>query len=82
VEDIHVELPPEKANMMRDALRIVTKIVQSLANNIQFGKEPHMAFLNDFLQANIMSVTKYLNDIYVRIEVAGKSRTDMILTQC
>ncbi len=45
---------------------IIAKIIQNLANNILFGKEPHMMRLNDFLTAHVVFVTKFLTMILVR----------------
>lgn len=44
---------------------VIAKIIQNLANNIFFGKEPHMIILNDFLRSNIVNVTLFLTDIIV-----------------
>ena len=43
----------------------IAKIMQNLANNIFFGKEAHMVTLNQFLEANIVNVTRYLSEINV-----------------
>jgi predicted transcriptional regulator len=47
-------------------LKLITKIIQNLANNIQFGKEAHMTVLNPFLKDNIVTVTKFLSEVNVR----------------
>ena len=48
---------------------VIAKIIQNLANNILFGKEAHMVILNDFLKENIVTVTKFLSEINVRVLV-------------
>jgi len=46
---------------------VVAKVIQNLANNMFFGKQVHMAPLNDFLKDNIVVVTRFLSDLNVRI---------------
>ncbi|KAG5352330.1 hypothetical protein C0989_002775 [Termitomyces sp. Mn162] len=62
-ELIDIELPKEFTIGMRRGLMVITKIIQNLANNIFFGKEAHMVVLNQFLKANITTVTRFLGDI-------------------
>lgn len=59
-ETIGVQLPNDSS---RRGLMIIAKIIQNLANNILFGKEPHMMRLNDFLTENVIHVTKFLTVI-------------------
>ena len=46
---------------------IIAKIIQNLANNVLFGKEPHMKRLNDYLAGNIKVVTQFFSIIVVGI---------------
>ena len=46
---------------------VIAKVIQNLANNMFFGKQVHMAPLNDFLKHNIVVVTRFLSDLNVRI---------------
>ncbi|KAK0207040.1 hypothetical protein DFS33DRAFT_1318594 [Desarmillaria ectypa] len=59
-ETIGIHLPNDSS---RRGLMIIAKIIQNLANNILFGKEPHMTRLNDFLTAHVVYVTKFLTMI-------------------
>ncbi|KAH9927288.1 uncharacterized protein B0H18DRAFT_1161603 [Fomitopsis serialis] len=61
-EIIDVDVPKEDWALRR-GLMLVAKIIQNLANNIFFGKEPHMIALNDFLKENIVNVTRFLSDL-------------------
>jgi hypothetical protein len=61
---VDIELP-EDNGVTRRGLMIIAKIIQNLANNVRFGKEAHMKCLNPFLEANIMTITRFLNDINV-----------------
>jgi hypothetical protein len=49
-------------------LKIIAKVIQTLANNVLFGREAHMSVLNPFLQSKIMDVFKFLSELSVRIE--------------
>ncbi|VDB87041.1 unnamed protein product [Peniophora sp. CBMAI 1063] len=69
---VDVELPKENAETIRKGLMIVAKIIQNLENNIFFGKEAHMASLNDFLHANIIHVTKYLSELSRYVPAPGE----------
>ncbi|OCH94514.1 hypothetical protein OBBRIDRAFT_722708 [Obba rivulosa] len=60
-ETVDIEVP--KNPVLRRGLMLIAKIVQNLANNIFFGKEPHMVILNDFLKENIVRVTRFLTEI-------------------
>ena len=52
--------------VIRRGLMTIAKIIQNLANNVFFGKEAYMTPLNDFLQENIVNVTRFLTEINVR----------------
>jgi hypothetical protein len=65
-ELVDVELPKDEEGMViRRGLMVIAKIIQNLANNIFFGKEPYMIGLNTFLQDNIVNVTRYLSEVNV-----------------
>lgn len=64
-ESIDIEVPKENEPTMRKGLMVVAKVVQNLANNMFFGKQAHMAPLNDFLKNNIVVVTRFLSDLNV-----------------
>jgi len=55
----------DNAPALRKGLMVIAKIIQNLANNIFFGKEPHMRPLNKFLQSNITNVTTFLSELKV-----------------
>ncbi|TCD61394.1 Ras GTPase activating protein ira2 [Steccherinum ochraceum] len=59
--DIDLEMPDDPA--IRRGLMTIAKIIQNLANNVFFGKEAYMTPLNDFLQENIVNVTRFLTEI-------------------
>jgi neurofibromin 1 len=60
-----VEIPKEEEIVIRRGLMIVAKIIQNLANNIFFGKEPYYVGLNGFLQENIVNVTRFISEVNV-----------------
>lgn len=64
-EIVDVEIPKDDGGVIRRGLMVIGKVVQNLANNIFFGKEPHMTVLNAFLHANVGRVTRYLTDVNV-----------------
>jgi hypothetical protein len=66
-ESIDIELPKENESTMRRGLMVVAKVIQNLANNMFFGKQAHMAPLNDFLKENIVVVTRFLSELNVCI---------------
>jgi len=66
--EIDIEIPQTNPVVLRQGLMIIAKIIQTLANNILFGREAHMSILNPFLQAKIMEVFKFLSELSVRIE--------------
>lgn len=57
---VDVEVPPDPN--IRHGLLMMAKITQNLANNIYFGKEIHMAALNEFMKENINKVTRFLSE--------------------
>lgn len=52
---------------LRRGLMVIAKVVQNLANNIMFGKEPHMMVLNQFLMQHVAPVTKFVSGLQVRL---------------
>jgi hypothetical protein len=66
--EIDIEIPQTNPVVLRQGLKIIAKIIQTLANNILFGREAHMSILNPFLQAKIMEVFKFLSELSVRVE--------------
>ena len=64
-EIVDVEVPNNENT--RRGLKLIAKIIQNLANNIFFGKEPHMTPLNRFLESNITNVTRFLSELHVRV---------------
>jgi hypothetical protein len=60
-ETVNIETPRDRT--LKRSLILITKVIQNLANNILFGKEQHMVVLNEFLQNNILSVSRFLKDI-------------------
>jgi hypothetical protein len=64
-ESIDIELSRENEATMRRGLLVVAKVIQNLANNMFFGKQVHMAPLNEFLKHNIVVVTRFLSDLNV-----------------
>jgi len=67
-ESIDIELPKENEHTMRRGLMVIAKVIQNLANNMFFGKQVHMAPLNEFLKNNIVVVTRFLSDLNVCID--------------
>ena len=65
-ETIDIELPSDHVAIRRGLL-VITKIMQNLANNVRFGKEAHMMCFNDFLEANIVRVMRFLTDVNVGV---------------
>ncbi|KAG6919754.1 hypothetical protein DXG01_001588 [Tephrocybe rancida] len=78
-ETIDIELPKESSAGMRRGLMVITKIIQNLANNIFFGKEAHMVVLNQFLKANIATVTRFLGEIALKKPVSPSEDHDQWL---
>lgn len=67
--EIDVEVPQTNPVVLRQGLMIIAKIIQTLANNVLFGREAHMSILNPFLQSKIMEVFKFLSELSVRVEL-------------
>lgn len=65
--EIDVEIPQTNPVVLRQGLKIIAKVIQTLANNVLFGREAHMSILNPFLQSKIMDVFKFLSELSVRI---------------
>jgi hypothetical protein len=72
--EIDVEIPQSNPVVLRQGLKIIAKIIQTLANNVLFGREAHMSILNPFLQTKIMDVFKFLSELSVRVEFFVASR--------
>ncbi|QRV73161.1 GTPase-activating protein [Ceratobasidium sp. AG-Ba] len=61
-ENVDIELPRENARIRR-GLMLITKIIQNLANNVLFGKEPYLIPLNKLLEENIVPLARFLNEV-------------------
>jgi hypothetical protein len=72
-EIVDVEVPKDDSMIIRRGLMVVAKIIQNLANNIFFGKEAHMVVLNNFLEDNIVNVTRFLSEINVSLNKTSKN---------
>ena len=77
--EIDVELPQNNPVVLRQGLKIIAKIIQTLANNILFGREAHMSILNPFLQERVVHVFKFLSELSVRRVVFIASRITNII---
>ena len=64
-EIIDIEIPKENSAVLRRGLMVIAKIIQNLANNALFIKEPHMMIFNNFLEDNITDVTRFLSEMHV-----------------
>ena len=64
--EVDVEIPQNNPLVLRQGLKIIAKIIQTLANNILFGREAHMSILNPFLQERVVHVFKFLSELSVR----------------
>lgn len=64
--EVDVEIPQNNPVVLRQGLKIIAKIIQTLANNILFGREAHMSILNPFLQERVVHVFKFLSELSVR----------------
>jgi hypothetical protein len=62
---VDVEIPKYDGGLVRRGLMVIAKVIQSLANNIFFGKEAHMVTLNKFLENHIVNVTRFLSELSV-----------------
>jgi hypothetical protein len=71
---VDIELPRDNARIRR-GLMLITKIIQNLANNVLFGKEPYLIPLNNLLEANIVPLARFLNEVivslYLRVQRAS-----------
>ena len=65
--EIDIEIPQSNTLVLRQGLKIIAKVIQTLANNVLFGREAHMSILNPFLQSKIMDVFKFLSELSVRM---------------
>ena len=61
---------------LRRCLVIVTKVLQNLANRVQFSKEPFMYFLNPFIDDNL-DVIRSLFDQYADLQADAPSSSDV-----
>lgn len=61
--EIDIELPQDNPVVLRQGLMMIAKIIQTLANNVLFGREVHMSILNPFLESKIMEVLKFLSEL-------------------
>src|ERR1700728_3232610 len=66
-EIVDVDVPKDDSGRMRRGLMVIAKVIQNLANNIFFGKEAHMVCLNEYLQKNVICVTRYLSEVNVSL---------------
>ncbi|KAG8745587.1 Ras GTPase activating protein ira2 [Ceratobasidium sp. 414] len=62
-EGVDIELPRENNARIRRGLMLITKIIQNLANNVLFGKEPYLIPLNNLLEQNIVPLARFLNEV-------------------
>lgn len=66
--EIDIEIPQDNPVVLRQGLKMIAKIIQTLANNVLFGREAHMSILNPFLESKIMDVLKFLSELSVRVK--------------
>ena len=64
-ETVDIEMPKENYMALRRGLKVIAKIIQTLANNIFFGKGSHMMIFNKFLEDNAANVTRFLSEMHV-----------------
>jgi GTPase-activator protein for Ras-like GTPase len=67
-DSVDLELPCQGVQIqskLRRGLVIIAKILQNLSNNMAFGKEAHMVFLNPLLETNIGPMSKFLEEPFV-----------------
>jgi neurofibromin 1 len=61
-----LEEPPTEAS--RRMLILITKVLQSLSNDVEFGsKEPYMTKLNDFIHSNREKLQNFYTKLLVRL---------------
>ena len=53
--------------MAQRRLTLLAKVLQNLANEVQFTKEPHMASLNDFIVENLDNLHDFYDKLMVSI---------------
>jgi hypothetical protein len=58
------EEPPGDTAQRR--LTLLAKVLQNLANEVNFGKEPHMASLNDFIVQNLDELHAFFDKLLVK----------------
>ncbi|KAI0291754.1 hypothetical protein BC826DRAFT_969907 [Russula brevipes] len=61
--EIDVEIPQNNPVVLRQGLKTIARIIQTLANNMLFGRDAQMSILNPFLQTKIMDVFKFLSEL-------------------
>lgn len=65
----------------RRGLMLMSKILQNIANNVEFSKEQHMLFFNDFLRQNFEIEKQWVNDlIYSNEEESHYSQNVMFIS--
>jgi hypothetical protein len=64
-DTIDIEIPKENNMVLSRGLMLIAKIVQSLANNQFFAREPYMTFLNKLLESNIENISEFLTKTHV-----------------
>jgi hypothetical protein len=69
--EIDVEIPQNNPVVLRQGLKTIARIIQTLANNVLFGRDAQMSILNPFLQTKIMDVFKFLSELSVRVELCS-----------
>jgi hypothetical protein len=57
--------PPGDLSQRR--LTLLAKVLQNLANEVQFTKEPHMAGLNDFIVENLTNLHQFYDKLLVKL---------------
>lgn len=58
--------PPQK---IKRGLMLVSKILQNIANHVEFSKEQHMLCFNDFLRANFDAGKRWVSQITSEVDV-------------
>jgi len=56
-------LPSPADSVLQRNLVLLGKILQNLANGVEFGKEEHMKKLNDFIDENVDNLHKFFDEI-------------------
>ncbi|KPM02360.1 neurofibromin-like protein [Sarcoptes scabiei] len=60
----------QPAPKIKRGLMLVSKILQNIANHVEFSKEQHMLCFNDFLRANFDSGKRWIYQIAMEIETS------------